>query len=53
MNNLQANTIIEHLHTVISNMLCISQIDMSEIVTQEMIDDFCLVLPGLFAQPIT
>ncbi len=34
-------------------MLCASDLDMPETVTQELIDDFCEMLPGMFAQPIT
>ncbi len=36
----QENAILERLHAVIGDMLHTSQIDVSETITQEMIDDF-------------
>ncbi len=53
MKNSQVNAILERLHVIIAHVLCTSEFDMSEAVTQEMIDYFFLVLPGLFAQPTT
>ncbi len=40
VKNPQANTILESLHTDIGDMLCTSEIDISETVRQEIIDDF-------------
>ncbi len=40
VKNLQVNNMLECLHAVIGDMLCTSELDISETVTQENIDGF-------------
>jgi hypothetical protein len=51
VENPQANAILEHIHAVLKNMLCTSELDMAETVKARDIDVFYQTPHGQFALP--